>query len=140
MDQSVDFVGKLIADAERNSIPRKPQPENAGSYFSSTTDDDFQLDWTWSAEKIKRFITITPGKCFAMVGGQKVYFINAEQETGGTTSAPGTLLDIKNSSAAVATGSGILSSRIIQIDCGEIETFAGFCRRAGFSPGDTLAG
>ncbi len=140
IDQSVDFVGKLITDAERDNIPRKPQPENAGSYFSSTTEDDFQLDWNWSAEKIRRFITITPGKCFAMVGGHKVYFFDAEQEAEITTATPGTLLEIRNSSAAVATGSGILSSRIIQIDCGEIETFAGFCRRAGFSPGDTLAG
>jgi methionyl-tRNA formyltransferase len=140
MDQSVDFVGKLIADAERDSIPRKPQPENAGSYFSSTTEDDFQLDWTWSAEKIKRFITITPGKCFAMFGGHKVHFFDAEQKGEITTAIPGTLLDIRNSSAAVATGSGILSSRIIQTECGEIESFAGFCRREGFYPGETLAG
>jgi methionyl-tRNA formyltransferase len=138
MDQSEDFVGQLIADAERGRIPRKPQPENTGSYFSSTTEEDFYLNWTWPAEKIKRFITITPGKCFSMVGGQKVFFLNAEQEAGVTTSTPGTLVEISNSSAAVATGSGIISSRIVQIGCGETESFAGFCRREGFNPGDSL--
>jgi methionyl-tRNA formyltransferase len=138
MDQSEDFVGQLIADAERGRIPRKPQPENIGSYFSSTTEEDFYLNWTWPAEKIKRFITITPGKCFSMVGGQKVFFLNAEQEAGVTTSTPGTLVEISNSSAAVATGSGIISSRIVQIGCGETESFAGFCRREGFNPGDSL--
>jgi methionyl-tRNA formyltransferase len=140
MDQSVILVGQLIADAERDRIPRRPQPENAGSYFSSTNEKDFQLDWTWSAKKIKRFITITPGKCFAKIGEQKVYFFNAEQEAGVTASTPGTLLEIRNSSAAVATGSGILSSTTVQIGCGEPESFAGFCRRAGLNPGETLAG
>ncbi len=139
MDKSVDLVGQLIADAERDSIPRKPQPENTGSYFSSTTEDDYQLDWTWDAEKIKRFITITPGKCFIMLGGQKVYLFNAKKEAGVTTSTPGTLLEIRNSSAAVATGSGILSISLIKIECGEIESFAGFCHRQGYSPGDRLA-
>ncbi len=140
MDQSVDFVEQLIADAEHDRIPRQPQPENTGSYFSSTTEEDFQLDWTWPAEKIKRFITITPGKCFAMVGGGKVYFFNAKIEPGFTTSSPGTLLSIRNTRATVATGSGILSSSLIQIECRETEPFAGFCRREGFSPGDTLIG
>jgi methionyl-tRNA formyltransferase len=140
MDQSMDFVRKLIADAEHNRIPRQPQPKNTGSYFSSTTEDDFQLDWTWSAEKIKLFITITPGKCFAIVGGGKVYFFNAQKEVGVTTYSPGTLQNIRKTRATVATGSGVLSSSLIQIEGGEPESFAGFCRREGFHPGDSLTG
>jgi methionyl-tRNA formyltransferase len=140
MDQSVVLVGKLIADAESNRIPRHPQTKNTGSYFSSTTAEDFQLDWTWPAEKIKRFITITPGKCFAIVGGGKVYFFNAQNEVGVTTYSPGTLLNIKKTRATVATGSGVLSSSLIQIECGEPESFAGFCRREGFHPGVSLTG
>ena len=57
-----------------------------------------------------------------------------------STSSPGTLLSIRNTHATVATGSGILSSSVIQIECKETESFAGFCRREGFSPGDTLIG
>lgn len=138
MDQSVDFVGQLITDAERDSIPLQPQTKVAGSYFSSTNEEDFELDWAWSAKKIKRFITITPGKCFAMISGQKVYFFNANKETGVTTSSPGTLLNIRNTRAVVAAGSGILSSSLIQIEGGEPESFAGYCRREGLQPGDSL--
>ena len=57
MDEGVNLVRRLIADADQNSIPRRPQPKNTGSYFSSTTEDDFELDWTWPADKIRHFIT-----------------------------------------------------------------------------------
>jgi methionyl-tRNA formyltransferase len=100
IDQSGYLVGKLIADAETDNIPLRPQVKDSGSYYSSTTEDDFRLDWTWSVEKILRFITITPGKCFSMVGGQKVLFFNAKKEAGDTTSPPGTLLNIKKTRAA----------------------------------------
>jgi hypothetical protein len=50
------------------------------------------------------------------------------------------LLSIRNTRAAVVTGSGILSSSVIQIECRGTESFAGFCRREGFSPGEPLNG
>ncbi len=138
LDQSVDLAGQLINDAEHNSIPRQPQPKNAGSYFSSTTEEDFQIDWTWPAGKIERFITITPGECFAKIAGQKVYFFNAQTEAGVSTSSPGTLLHVRKKRAAVATGSGILSSSSIKVENEGTGSFAGFCRRQGFHPGETL--
>lgn len=138
MDQSVDLVGRLITDAERDSIPRRIQPTNSGSYFSSTTTEDFQIDWTWPAEKIRRYITITPGKCFALLDGLKVFFLNAQKKPEKVTAPPGTLLKIKTKRATVAAGSDVLSSSLIQIDDGEPESFAGFCRRIGLHPGDSL--
>jgi methionyl-tRNA formyltransferase len=140
MDQSVNLVGRLIADAERESIPRRSQPMHTGSYFSSTTAKDFQIDWSWSADKIKRFITITPGKCFTLVRGKQIFFFNAHKDVGVTTASPGILLTIKHKRASVSTGSGILSSSKVGTECGEIESFAGFCMRKGFQPGDTLPG
>jgi methionyl-tRNA formyltransferase len=138
IDNSLGLVNRLIIDAERGSIPIRKQPIGAGSYFSSTSEDDFRIDWSWTAEKIIRFINITPGKCFTLVGGQRVYFFNAKKEVGSATPPPGTLLNIRDKRAAVATGSGILSSSLLMTESGETETFAGFCRRAGFSPGDVL--
>ena len=140
MDKSVDLVGKLIADADRNNIPRRPQPKNVGSYFSSTKEDDFRIDWNWPAEKIKRFITATPGKCFVEIAGTKVYFYDAQKDAGITTSSPGTLMNVRKKRAAVATGSGIISSSVVEIGCEETDSFAGFCRRKGFHPGDSLIG
>jgi methionyl-tRNA formyltransferase len=138
MDRSVKLVARLINHAEQNSLPRQPQRKNGGSYFSSTTADDFRIDWQWPAEKIRRYITTTPGKCFAMVAGEKVFFFNAQTEVGEITSSPGTLLTIKRTRALVSTSSGNLSSSVIKIEYGETESFAGFCRRKGFQPGDTL--
>lgn len=138
IDQSVDLVSRLISDAKKGCIPRQPQPKNGGSYFSSTTEKDFQIDWSWPADKIKRFVTITPGKCFTIVGNQKIFFFNAQVEPGKVTAPPGTLLNTKNKRAVVATGSGILSSSLIQIEEGEPESFAEFCRQEGLNIGDRL--
>ena len=140
MDQSVDLISRLVADAGRGSIPRQPQPKNTGSYFSSMTPKDFQIDWHWSADKIKRFITITPGKCSTLIGGKQLFFFNAQKEVGVTSSPPGTLLAIKYKRASVSTGSGSLSSSLVQREGADPESFARFCRREKLEPGDILTG
>jgi methionyl-tRNA formyltransferase len=136
---SVSLVGRLIVDAEANTIPRRPQPVNSGSYFSSTSEEDFQINWSWSAEKIRHFITITPGKCYATLKGRKVYFFDAKKGKLKSPSAPGTLLKIKIKSALVAAGSGGLSISQVQLESREIESFASLCRREGFIPGEHLS-
>ena len=45
IDSSENLVGRLIAGAEQNNLPRKSQPKHGGSYYSSTTSEDFQFDW-----------------------------------------------------------------------------------------------
>ena len=75
---------------------------------------------------------------FALIGGEKVFFLNAQKKLEEVTATPGTLLEIKNKRAAVATSSGIFSGSRVQIEDGEPESFAGFCRRKGFHPGDSL--
>jgi methionyl-tRNA formyltransferase len=139
IDSSEVLVGKLIAGAVQNNLPRKSQPEHGGSYYSSTTREDFQFDWQWPAEKIRRNITITPGRCFTLLRGERVYFFNAQVEVGVATSTPGTILTAKRERAAVSTGSGILSSSSVRTEAGETESFADFCRRKGFQPGELLA-
>lgn len=138
MDRSVGLVGQLVTDAQHGSIPRRPQPEGAGSYYSSTTEEDFHLDWSWPAEKMRRFITITPGKCFVEMGDGRVCFLNADTEPHFKAAPPGTLLQIGRTRATVATGQGAISSSLVQADEKEAESFAAFCRRRGFVPGHTL--
>jgi methionyl-tRNA formyltransferase len=138
VDRSRELVGRLIADAERGAIPRRSQPADGGSYFSSTTDDDFHLSWHWPAEKIRRHVTITPGRCYAITGQQRVYFHNAETEPLDDPLPPGTLLRIGRTRAAVTAGTGALSSSQVQVAGGDIESFAGFCRRMGLRLGDRL--
>jgi methionyl-tRNA formyltransferase len=139
IDSSENLVGRLIAGAEHNNLPRKSQPKHGGSYYSSMTNEDFQFDWQWSAEKIRRYITISPGKCFTILRGERVYFFNAQLVIGAATSTPGTLLTIKRERAAISTGSGTLSSSMVRMEAGEMESFAGYCRRKGFQPGEMLA-
>lgn len=138
MDRSVELVERLVADAARGAIPRRPQPDGTGSYFSSTTDDDFRLRWDWPAEKIRRFITVTPGECYVSIGQRRVYFRNAKTVPGNNDSPPGTLLRVGRTRAVVATIDRALSSSRVQVAGREAESFAGFCRRMGFQPGDRL--
>jgi len=138
MDQSVELIGQLIADAERGSIRRIPQPVGAGSYHSSISTEDYHLRWDWSAEKIRLYITITPGKCFLDICEHPVYFHNAEIERTPSPATPGTLLRIGRKRAVVAASQGALSSSIVQVSGREIETFAGFCCRMGLNPGEKV--
>jgi methionyl-tRNA formyltransferase len=139
MDRSVELVDKLVRDAERGSIPRRPQPEGTGAYFSSTADEDFRLRWDWPAEKLRRYITITPGKCCLEVNAQRVFFHNAETGRTDKPAAPGTLLQVGRTRAVVAAGQGTLSSSSVQAADRDAESFAGFCRRVGLQAGDRLA-
>jgi len=138
MDQSVELIGQLVADAERGSIRRIPQQLGTGSYHSSITAEDYHLRWDWSAEKIRRYITITPGKCFLDICEHPVYFHNAEIERTPSPAPPGTLLRLGRKQAVVAASQGALSSSIVQVSGREVETFAGFCRRMDLNPGDKV--
>jgi methionyl-tRNA formyltransferase len=138
MDQSVKLVGRLVGDATHETVPRCPQPEGEGSYYSSTSEADFRINWSWPAEKIRRYITATPGQCFAEIGERRVYFHNAEVESATKTMPPGTLLRVGRTRAAVAAGQGVVTSTRIQVKNGELESFAAFCRRRGLIPGDVL--
>lgn len=138
MDRSMSLVGRLVADADAGTIPRRLQPEGTGSYFSSTTDEDFRLGWDWPAEKIRRYIVTTPGKCYVDLNEQRVFFRNAETEPLGEPSTPGTLVRIGRRRAVLAAGQGAISSSLVQEVGRDAESFAGYCCRMGLMPGDRL--
>lgn len=153
MERSVGLVERLMVDADRGEIPRHPQPTGSGSYFSSTTDDDFRLHWGWPADKIRRFITITPGRCYVTVNQAPLFFHNAEtqrleappaaEDPGAQAPAakappPGTLIRVGRTRAVVAAGQGAISSSRVKVQGRDIESFAGLFRRMGLKPGDRL--
>lgn len=138
MDRSVDLVGQLIADTEAGTIPRRAQPIGAGSYFSSITDEDYHLSWDWPAEKIRRHVTITPGKCYIEFNGQRLYFYDSEIELVDNPQAAGTLLRIGRTRVVVAARQGSISSSRVRAAGHDTESFAGFCRRMGLSLGERL--
>lgn len=138
MDRSVTLVGRLIADAAAGDIPRRLQPKGAGSYFSSTTEDDFRIDWGWPAEKIRRYIIVTPGRCFSEVGGERLYYLDARSEQDKRAASPGTLLRLGRARTLIATGQGHVSIGEVRLEGGSVEPLVNLCRRRGLSPGNRL--
>jgi len=140
MARSLPLVERLVVDAAQGSIHRRPQPEGSGSYYSGTTDEDFRLDWNWPAEKIRHYITVTPGRCFVELKEGRLYFIDARSEVFTEAVMPGNLLRIGRSRAVVAANPGAISIGQVQIGECQAESMAAFCRSRGMAPGDVLDG
>ena len=94
IEKSVSLVPRLIADVAQGTLRRIPQPEAGASYFSSVSDEDFHLDWTRSAESLRRWIQTSPGECWRMVGGRRVYFMDAEVIRYPGAAIPGQLIQL----------------------------------------------
>ena len=139
MDRSVTLVGHLIEDAAADNIPRRPQPKGEGAYYSSTTEDDFRVDWHCSAERIRRMITVTPGQCFGDINGQRVFFLDARVERKEVAASPGTLLRLGRTRALVAAGDGCVSIGWVRVEQGRAGSLVDLCHCLGLSPGDCLA-
>lgn len=139
IERSVTMIEQFVADAERGTLPRRPQLPDRASYFSSTTDEDFRLDWAWSAEKLRRHITMTPGKCWAEFGGQRVYFIDAGKTPLPGAAPPGQILSIGRTRCLLATGDGAIWLSRLRLAGGTQTSMAALCREYGLEPGDSIA-
>lgn len=128
MDRSVPLVARLIEDAARGTIPRRAQPAEGGSYYSSTHEADFRLDWSLPAATLRRYVTATPGQCFTEIRGERVYLLNAETRRTYAEFAPGTLIACGRDEVHIAAGAGVLIGSRVRSSAGE-ESFAALCRR-----------
>jgi methionyl-tRNA formyltransferase len=138
MDRSVNLVARLLRDAERGSIPRRPQPPGAGSYFSSTSDEDFRIIWAWPAERIRRHIVVTPGRCYGDRLGGRVFFVDAERAQPIRPARPGEILAIGRSRCLVAAGEGAVSLGRVRTADGHEQSMAALCKERGLVVGDLL--
>lgn len=136
--RSVNLVSQLLADIENDTLVRTPQPREDGSYYSSVTEQNFHLDWTQSAETLRRWIIITPGQCFSLVRGEPLYLMKASAVSRSPQAAPGEIVQINPRSVLVAAGEGLVHLSQIRLPNGYIQSFAAYCRQGGLSPGDTL--
>jgi len=133
-----NLVRRLLEDAQRRALPARRQPSGVGSYYSGITDDDYRIDWNDSAEKIRRWITATPGKCFFAMAGGKVFCLKSDAERGICRGTPGRVEYVGRTRIHVATGDGILLLMGIRWNDGPEETAAGFCKAHGIVPGSIL--
>lgn len=137
IDKSVPLVPRLISDAAQGTLPRAPQPETGGSYYSSPGDEDFHLDWTRPAESLRRWIQTSPGECWQMVSGRRVYFLDAESVQRRDKATPGRLIRL-GSSTTLAAGEGALVLRWVQPEGAERIPLSRLCAELGLKAGDVL--
>jgi methionyl-tRNA formyltransferase len=138
MDRSVGLVPRLLHDAGRGAMPRRPQAAGEGSYFSRTTEEDFRIHWSWPAERIRRHITVTPGKCFADTPAGRVYLVDARLATRQKEAAPGVVVALGRQRATVAAGEGAVSLGSLRLADGAQMPMAKLCRRWRIAVGATL--
>jgi methionyl-tRNA formyltransferase len=138
IDQSLPLVEQLIRDAGLGALPRKPQDKDKGSYFSGTTEKDFHIQWSRPVEEIRRWIVTTPGRCFAQIGGKRIFFLDALEVPCPPHSTAGTLLAIRPSTCTVATGNGALEIGNIRDSKNRQTTAADFFREEGLCTGEVL--
>ena len=138
IEKGVSLVPRLITDAGQGTLRPIPQSDAGASYFSSVSDEDFHLDWTHSAESLQRWIQISPGECWQMVGDKRVYFMDAQviRHPGGAT--PGQLIRLGRYSSTLATGEDALIVRWVQLEEGGKFPFSQLCIELGLKEGDVL--
>jgi methionyl-tRNA formyltransferase len=116
MDVSLPLVRRLIADAESGTLVRTPQSSVGASYYSSTQEKDFRLDWTCAAEPLRRWIHISPGQCFSDLAGHRIFFSGAECVTNAEQYGPGVLAKIGRTRVTIAAGKDALRVRRARLD------------------------
>ena len=138
IEQGLPLVDRLVADAWRGRIEERPQTQEGASYFSGTTEEDFRIDWSRPAEQLRRWIVTTPAKCFTIIRGQQINFLDAEIVPNAVRTTAGTLLAMRRSGSIVATADGAIRlSRILDGTQSET-TLDCFCLEAGLAVGDNL--
>jgi methionyl-tRNA formyltransferase len=141
IERSLPLAPRLVSDAAAGVLKPRPQPTEGGSYYSAVTEEDFHLDWNWPAEKLRRCIQVTPGRCYANFAGERLYFFDAQVKPNSDQQAPGTLLHIGQTCCIVAAGSDALRvRRVSKVGGGENPNFTmrQICREMGLTVGQSI--
>ena len=138
IEKSVSLVPRLITDAAQGTLRPIPQPEAGASYFSSVGDENFHLDWTRSAESLQCWIQISPGECWRMVGGKRVYFMDAEVIRYQDAATPGQLIQLGRYTSTLATGEDALVVHWVQPEGEGKRPLSQLCAELGLKVGDVL--
>jgi hypothetical protein len=67
IQRSPPLVERLVKETGQGMIRPIPQNEDGASYYSSVREEDFRIDWGLPAETLRRWISTSPGECFARV-------------------------------------------------------------------------
>jgi methionyl-tRNA formyltransferase len=139
MERSMWLPARLVQDAEQGRLHPRPQPERGASYYSSVHAEDFRLDWSLPAERLRRMIVTSPGQCFCDVAGHRLFFLDAEAVAAPDQSPAGTLVAVRRGSGVIRAGDVGLWVRRVKVDGAAAEAMPEDCRRIGLAVGDSLA-
>jgi methionyl-tRNA formyltransferase len=140
MDHSVRLVPRLVQDAECGRLNPRPQPESGASYYSSVDIEDFRIDWSWPAERLRRLIQTSPGQCFCDVAGQRLFFMDAEVVADEDDVSPGVLVQLGRTGGTVRAGQDAVRLRQVKVGQADERSMPQVCRELGLHVGDCLAG
>lgn len=138
MDRSVGLVSRLVQDAAANALRPRAQARRGASYYSSTREADFRLDWSRPAETLRRWIVTSPGRCSLEARGRRIFVVDAETEAGPVRSAPGTIARVGRTTCAVVARGGVLCLRRAASRRGTAQPMAHICRELDIGEGDRL--
>jgi methionyl-tRNA formyltransferase len=138
LKRSSDLMRRLVEDAGRGRLHPRPQEEERASYYSAVHEDDFRLDWSQSAEVLRRWIHISPGRCFSDTRYGRIYMAGAVATTCRSEAAAGTLLLVNRFGCTVRAGDGAVRVRSMDLDPQSVKPAAQLCLELGLRIGDTL--
>ena len=140
LERSFWLPARLLLDAERGALRRRPQPQEGASYFSSVRPEDHRLDWSLAAGRLRRMIQMSPGRCFVDMAGHRLFFLDAEVVSVNDEVAAGTLLRLGRAGGLVKGGEAALRVRRVRVDASEAKSMVDACREMGVGPGALLVG
>ncbi len=138
IEKSVSLIPRLLGDVSQGTLKHTPQPETYASYFSSVNDENFHLDWTRPAESLRRWIQTSPGECWRMMGGRRIYFMDAKVIWFEGTATPGQVIGLGRYTATLATGENALVVHWVRLE-GEVKrSLSQLCKELGLKVGDLV--
>lgn len=138
LKRSSDLMRRLVEDASRGRLHSRPQKEAGASYYSAVHEDDFRLDWSQSAEVLRRWIHISPGCCFCETRYGRIYVADAVAVRCRSEATAGTLLLTNRFGCTVRAGNGAVRVRSMHLDPQRVMPAAQLCLELGLRVGDTL--
>jgi methionyl-tRNA formyltransferase len=138
IEKSVSLVPRLIGDVSQGTLKHTPQPEASASYYSSISDEHFHLDWTRSAESLRRWIQTSPGECWRRMGERRMYYMDAEVIRYKGAATPGQLIKLGRYTATLATGEDALVIRWVRRDGEGKRMLSQLCEELGLKVGDVV--
>jgi methionyl-tRNA formyltransferase len=136
--RSSDLMRRLVEDAGSGRLRSRAQEEAGASYYSAVHDDDFLLDWSQPAETLRRWIHISPGRCFSETQYGRLYMADAVAVSCPSEAPAGTLLLVNRFGCTVRAGEGALRVRSMHLDQQGEMPASRLCLALGLRVGDTL--